>query len=44
MKNTYMKPELLVTLIDIKDVLTLSGNNVEDQPDNDQGALDADWL
>ena len=39
-----MKPELLITLIDIKDLLTLSGNNVDGQPDNDQGGLDADWL
>ena len=44
MKNTYMKPELLITLIDIKDILTLSGNNAEGQADNDQGAIDADWL
>ena len=40
MKNTYISPELLITLIDIKDVLTLSGNNAPDQPANDQAAVD----
>ena len=46
MKNTYMSPELLITLIDIKDVLTLSGNNEPNQPENDPAATDdgAMWI
>ena len=40
MKNTYKKPELLMTLVNIKDVLTLSANNAEGHADNDQAAFD----
>ena len=44
MKNTYVKPELLMTPLSLKDIITLSGNNIVGQPDNDQGAPDGDWI
>ena len=40
MKNIYTKPELLMTLIDVLDIITISGDNVDNQPDNDQGGND----
>lgn len=40
MKNTYIKPEILMTLINVKDVITLSETVGVDGPDNDRGVGD----
>ena len=36
MKNTYIKPELLITLINVKDVITISESVGASGPDNDR--------